>query len=233
MKTINSWSVVGLLAAAAVAAGGCAHKQLDVDSLDEVERLAIVARVVADPKVEAARIDPREGRAYPTATPQEADDALAADLKKQVSAFEVEERLRTAVIGRLPAVPPWSNAMPGVEVATALDAFLVDDRSGPPDYEVLQGRGSNTVLEIVIERYGLHRVGMKTGLYLEGYGRMFLIDGSTLWKSPLKIDDALAMEGESLDVVTLRKGGYRDALIDIVGRLGEKVARDLAGEGKQ
>ena len=230
MRTNNRWNVVGTLAVVAVAAGGCAHKQLDTGSLDEVERLAIVARVTADPQVEAARVDPREGRAYPTATPEEADQALAAELKKQVSSFELEERLRSAIVGRLPATPPWSNAMPSVEVATALDALLVEDRSGPPDYEALLAHGSNAVLEIEIERFGLHRVGTKTGLYLEGRGRLFKIEGGTLWKAPIKFDDARALEGESLDVVALRKGGYRDALIDLIGRVGETVAQELRGE---
>jgi hypothetical protein len=120
--------------------------------------------------------------------------------------------------------------MPAVEVATALDSLLVDDRSGPPDYRPLAARGCNSVLEVVVDDFRLKQTAGKNGFAIQGMARLFKLDGSTLWRFPFAIDDSADPQAAPLDLEAVRKGGYRDALIDIVERLGTQLAADLAGD---
>lgn len=220
--------LTALVGAAASLLCACAHKPLDPRSLEEVRRLAIVVRVVEAAAVNVARANSGEGRAYPELSPADADAALAAQLAQQVGVFELEERIRAALVSRLPPLPPWTDSMPSIEVATSLDWLLVDDRSGPPDYRTLAARGSNSVLEIVVERHGVrHRAG-KTALFARGNARLFLLDGRTLWKAPFEVDQTADPEAPALDVVELRDGGYRDALVGLVGSVTEQIAKELS-----
>jgi hypothetical protein len=228
MLTSSPFRLAALVGVAASLVCACAHKPLNPQSLQEVRRLAIVVRVVEAAEVDVARVDSDEGRAYPELSPKEADAALAAQLAQQVGGFELEERIRAALVSRLPPTPPWSTAMPSIEVATSLDWLLVDDRSGPPDYRLLAKRGSNSVLEVVVESHGVRRAAGKTALFARGNARMFLLDGSTLWKAPFDIDQTADPEAEALDVVELRDGAYREALTDVVGNVTDLLAKELS-----
>jgi len=211
---------------------GCSgHRRLDVDKLQRLQRIAIVARVSsAGPRVDVATVEPREGRAFPTSSPEQADKALAAALERQVKAFELRERLRVAMQGNLPASRPWTNVMPAVEVATALDALLVEDRSGELDYAALKQYGGDAVLELAVHEYGLRHRNGKTTLYVKGQGRLFTLEGSELWRFPFSPDDEQFQPEVEVDVVALRDGGYRDALVELFDRIAEKLGADLSGE---
>ena len=222
-------SLVGrvLLTAALLGAGCSRYRALDPDHERELHRVAILAHVDSGPVVQVAQVDPKEGRAYPTLAPAEADKKLAGALLGQVRRFELQERLRAALVERLPARPPWTTTLPAVEVATALQSLLVEDRSGDIDYKALWSRGADSVLELTVSEFGVHTVKGRTGLYLKGDGRLFTREGSTLWKAPLDLDDALDLNAEPANVVALRDGGFREAIIGLVGRLSERLADDL------
>ena len=118
-----------LVGAGLLLAAGCAHTQLDAGSVRDITRLAVVVRAAAGPTVTVARSNSREGRAFPDKSPADADKALQEVLAKQVSVFEIEERVREALMAKLPGSPPWSTAMSASQVATALQSFLVVDHS--------------------------------------------------------------------------------------------------------
>lgn len=193
---------------------GCAHKSLNPAALETIERPAIVLRALRDPELSLA----------------ERDASQEPRLRGRLNAFQMNERLRSAVIAHLPNVEPWTSIMPSVEVATALDLLLVQDRAESPRYELLKERGSNTVLEIKVERSGLRYNPKtdKTGFFLEGSARLFHIGGSTLWRAPLALDSTVLPEFPGLVPAELSHDGYFDALNDFLFRLTESMGAELS-----
>lgn len=227
MFTPSRWLPYAL---AVVAATGCAATQLRPGAVRDVRKLAVVVRVSGGPTVEAARKDPREGRAFPTLAPDEADLRLQEVLARQVTLFELEQRIREAILARLPAEPPWSTAMSAAEVATAQQSLLVVDRSTPVDYEALHAAGADAVLEMRVTSWGVAR-NLRTGLHLRGDGRLLRLPGrSAVWADRLDTDLSTEPEGEGVDVVALKDGGFREAVIALVGRLAGRIAGQLGGE---
>jgi hypothetical protein len=208
---------------------GCAHKQLTAGSVQDIHRLAIVVRVAGAPVVDVARKDPREGRAFASLPPAEADQRLQEAVAKQVTVFELEERIREGLVAKLPAAPPWNAVMSAAEVATVLQSFLVVDHSTPVDYGALNSAGADAILELRVTEWGLINAG-KTGLFLKGDGRLMKLPGrSTIWADTLDIDLAKDPEAEAADVMALRNGGFREAVIGLVGRLADRLAPELGG----
>ncbi len=199
--------------ALALLLAGCAHKSLRAGSLSDIHRLAVVVRVTSESRV---------------ALGGQADEALATALKRQVKRFEVGSRLREAVLSRLPSTPPWSQALSEVEVATALESLLVDDKMQPVDLEALRARGADGVLQLDVTEWGLHSAQGKPGLYLRGEGRLTRIDGALLWGASIDHDDLADPAAEAADPIALRDGGFRDAIIGLLGRVGERLAGQLA-----
>lgn len=198
----------------AVLLGGCAHKSLNPDALKAIDRPAIVLRAQSAPELSLA----------------ERDASQVQRLRGRLNAFQMGERLRSAVIAHLPNVEPWTSIMPSVEVATVLDLLLVQDRAETPRYELLKERGSNTVLEITVKRSGLHYNPKtdKTGFFLEGSARLFHIGGGTLWKAPLALDSTRIPEFPGLIPSELSHDGYFDALNDFLFRLTEAMGAELS-----
>jgi hypothetical protein len=212
---ILSLSLVVLIAAPLTSLlAGCAHKQLDPSSLKSIERPAIVLRPLSDPELSLSQAD--------------ADQTNR--LRGRLNAFQISERLRSAIIAHLPSVEPWTSIMPSVEVATVLDLLLVQDKAEKPRYELLQEKGSNTVLEVTVRRCGLrfNAETNKTGFFLEGEARLFHIGGSTLWKAPLNLDSTLLPEFPGLVPAELSHDGYFDALNDFLFRLTDPMGLELA-----
>ena len=145
----------------AILTSGCAHKSLSPSSLKTIDRPAIVLRMLGEPELSLSE--------------QDADQVPR--LRARINAFQMSERLRSALIHHLPNVEPWTDIMPSVEVATALDTLLVQDKAEAPRYELLTQKGSNTVLEIVVFRAGLHfnPKTKKTGFFLDGKARLFAL----------------------------------------------------------
>lgn len=208
---------------------GCAHSQLTEGSLTDVRRLAVVVRASAGPTVAVAKGG--DNRAYPTMSTADADDRLKEALAKQVTVFEVEERLRATLMARLPESPPWSTAMPAAEVATVLQSLLVVDRTQPLDCDALRGAGADAVLELKVTEWGVRAEAGKTGLFLKGDGRLFRLPGkSGVWANTLDIDLSKDPESESADAIALRNGGFREAVIALMDKLSVRLAGQLAAK---
>ncbi len=208
-KHAAAWTI-----ALAVLLGGCAHKSLHPGDLQKVDRPAVVLRALSDPELLLA----------------ERDAAQAPRLRGRLNAFQMNERLRSAIIAHLPSAEPWSSIMPGVEVATVLDLLLVQDRAESPRYELLRDKGSNAVLEVTVKRSGLRYNPKtdKTGFFLEGSARLFFIGGGTLWKAPLALDSTRIPEFPGLEPSELSHDGYFDALNDFLFRLTEAMGTELS-----
>ncbi len=156
----------------ALAAIGCSHTQLSGADLDRVQRPAYVGRVAegAGPKA-AGGTEPAEAQ-------------LASAMNAAIGKFEVSERLRSQVSVALKSEKPWSNAVPASQVASALETFLVERVPAlPPDYDRLKPTGADSVVELVVQEYGLRPESGRSQSYVRGYARMFLLaDGSELWR---------------------------------------------------
>ena len=209
---------------------GCAHSQLTEGSLTDVQRLAVVVRAMPGPVVSVATRNAAENKAFPTLAPAESDKRLREALAKQVTVFEIEERLRATLMARLPQVAPWSTAMAAAEVATALQSLLVIDRTQPLDHDALRAAGADAVLELNVSEWGVKHEG-KTGLYLEGTGRLYRLPGkSGVWANSLDLDLAADPESDAADVVALRSGGFREATIALIEKLSVRLAGQLAAK---
>ncbi|MBI5546078.1 MAG: hypothetical protein HY901_19475 [Deltaproteobacteria bacterium] len=208
---------------------GCAHRQLSADSLSDVRRLAVVVRAIPGPRVAVATADAREHRVYPTLSPSEADKQLQEVLAKQVTVFELEERIRAELLKRMPAVPPWTTSMPPADVATALQSLLVVDRTTPLDLKALRAAGADAVLELRVTGWGV-AVKSKAGLYLQGQGRLYSLPSeSGIWSDSLDTDLAVDPEVEAVDAVALKNGGFREAIKVLVDRLVARIGPELSG----
>ena len=134
------------------------------------------------------------------------------------------------VMAHMPEAPPWSTAIPAAEVATVLQSLLIVDRNVPIDYDALRGAGADAVLELKVTEWGVKFDG-KTGLYVKGDGRLFRLPGkSGIWANTLDIDQTQDPEAEAVDVVALRGGGLREAIIGLVEKLSARVAGQLAAK---
>jgi hypothetical protein len=194
-----------------LAALSCTHAQLSGADLDRVQRPAYVGRV-------AEGAGPR------------APDATAAQLAAMNAAigkFEVSERLRSQVAFALKAEKPWSSAIPASRVASALETLLVERvPSVPPDFNRLKPLGADSVVELVVEEYGLQ---LGTGqTFVRGYGRMFLLaDGMELWRTDFQ------RSGQSQGLPALDTAGLASnasAYGDQLRALLDSAALGLAGE---
>ena len=200
---------------AAAFLSGCAHKAFNPASLKTIERPAVFVRAKSEPILELS----------------EADAAHEKRLRARLNAFQMSERLRSAIVHHLPPVEPWINIMPSVEVSTALDRLLVQDTAEEPRYELLKQHGSNTVLEVFIDASGLryNPKTKKTGFFLEGSARLFHIDGDTLWKAPFSMDSTLLADFPGLIPGELSHDGYFDSLNDFLFRLTQTAMSELSG----
>jgi hypothetical protein len=166
---------------------GCAHSNLEGTDLDKVQHPAFVSRVAdeAGPRVNVYRSDSAQAAKLAGASPEDADKKLEETLKPALTRFEAAERLRSHVHAEIQSEKPWSQAVPPSQVASALETFLVQEVPGsPPDYSRLKPLGADSVVEFVIEEYGMRTEKGVTQTWVRGTGRMFRLgDGSVLWRS--------------------------------------------------
>lgn len=218
---------IGISAAILVALAGsaCAPHRLDPGDARDLRRLAVISRVKKGPTAAVSR-DPAGA---PARGAEESDRALAEALARQVRAFELAERLRSSLLAHLPATRPWTQVMPPIEVATALDALLVEDATSPVNYDALRARGADSVLLLEVSDYGVHSRAGATGLFVKGQGKLFVLGGPTLWLGRLDYDQ-LDPGGDPADPAALRSGGFRDAVIELLDRMSTRVAASMAGE---
>ncbi len=230
MRTIVSVAVVAI----AFGAVGCARTQLRPSDLERFSRPAFVSRIEenAGPVTEVFRSDttykPKLDREKIAVA--EADRRLKLKLEKGVSRYEISERMRATTFARLPKTSPWTNTVDQAQVASALQTYLVQEvPADVPDYNLLRPLGADAVLEFVVERYGVRSNQGKAGLFVEGYGRLFLLDGGKLWHRAFKIDQVDA-KAATLDPFRAAKDPtlFRDQMALLVDSVAAQFAKDLS-----
>lgn len=205
---------------------------VDATRLASARRVAIVSRLERGPSVRFARVDAAAAALVSGARDAAAaDDQIAAALARRMGRFELTERLRGELVRRLPERPPFTDVVPPADVATALETLLVDTGGEPPDFDSLRQLRADVALDVAIHDYGVVRREGKTGLYGRVTAHLFTLSGrATLYRRSLEIDD-LRDGRTDLDAAGLVRGegGWRDALLDAVGRIAQAIAVDLGG----
>jgi hypothetical protein len=231
MNFSRSWLLAAVLFA------GCAHNSLSSGELDSVQRPAFIARTLANagPK---GRVFDSDG-AYKTKlngmNPSEADRRLVKKLARGMNRWEVSERLRASTAALLPKDAPWNNAVDPADVARVLQSLLVEEEgAGSPDYQLLKGVDADSVIEIVIEDYGLRSSSGKAGPFVRGYGRMFkLRSGQEMWHRSFEVDQV--SDGEAnLDPFRVAKTPelFRTEMASLIDAVAEQFAKDLTPQGR-
>jgi hypothetical protein len=225
----------------------CAHKPLAGADLDRVHQVAFIARIAdeAGPKSTVFRDDSsyRPKLAPRHIDDKEADRRLAvvlaqgtrADAKRgtketrSMSRFEVADTLRAETLGRLPSESPWREVIDPVLVARSLESFLVQEvPANAPDYERLRAHEVDTIVEIVVEEYGMRSADGKAGVYLLGFARMFRLDGGELYHRRFESDDLKSgLEGIDPFKVARDASIFSARLKQILLGVSEQIAQDL------
>lgn len=211
---------------------GCGTTRLSGASLDRVVQPAFISRIEeqAGPKSVVFREDDTYGEKLKKLEPKEADRRLVAKLVKAVTRFEISERLRVNTINQLPQERPWTSIIDAARVATALESFLVEEvPANAPDYDLLVPLGADTVVEFVIEDYGMRSEKGHAGAYVKGYGRMFTLDGrNEVWRRPFHVDQIDA-GAPHLDPFRVGKDPdlFRQAITSLLDVVAERFAKDL------
>lgn len=211
---------------------GCASQRLSGASLDRVQRPAFISRIEleAGPKSLVFREDSSYGGKLKKLEPKEADRRLQVKLMQAVTRFEVSERLRVHTFSKLPKDYPWTATVDPARVATVLESFLVEEvPANAPDYDLLTPLGADTVVEFVVEEYGMRSVKGHAGAYLKGYGRMFTLNGrSEVWRHPFEVDQ-VEMGAEHLDPFKVGKNPelFRLAMTSLLDTVSEEFVKEL------
>jgi hypothetical protein len=163
----------------------------------------------------------------------EADRRFQRRLIKGMGRFEVAERLRAVTLSLLPKEAPWSDTVDPARVAELYQTYLLEEEGGkPPDYARLRELGADSVVEIVVEEYGMRSAGGKAGGYLSGYARMFTLEGHELWRRSFRVDP-LASGQAALDPLAVAKDPnlWRNTMQSMLDAVASQFARDLSPVG--
>jgi hypothetical protein len=207
--------------------------------LDRVRRPAFISRIEieAGPKSRVFREDSAYREKLKKLEPKEADRRLQAKLAAAVSRFQISERLRANTFRQLPREErPWVNTVDPARVATVLESFLVEEvPANAPDYDLLAPLGVDTVVEFVVQEYGMRSRGGKAGAYIQGYGRMFkLKDRSEIWRMPFQVD-RVAEGAEHLDPFKVGKDPslFRQAMTAMLDEISDRFAQELTPKDRK
>jgi len=226
-------SLLRLLLIVTVLLGGCAHLTLSGKELDRIQQPAFVSRIEenAGPQALVFREDGRYRPKLKKLEPREADRRLVLKLQKGITRFELSDRLRVATLKRLPEVRPWTRTVDPARVATVLESYLVDEvPANLPDFDLLKPLGADTVVEIVIEAYGLKSEKGSAYAFLEGHARLFRLDnGAELWRTRFS-RDGKTEERPGLDPLMVARDPerFRLELVELVDGLAEVLAAELS-----
>jgi hypothetical protein len=212
---------------------GCAHANLEGSDLDKVQHPAFVSRVAdeAGPKVNVYRSDSAQAAKLTGSSPEDADRKLEESLKPALSRFEAAERIRSHVHAAIQSERPWSQAVPPSQVASALETFLVQEVPGsPPDYGRLKPLGADSVVEFVIEGYGMRTEKGVAQTWVRGTGRMFRLgDGGELWHSGFSGTSTEAGL-QPLDPAALSSDprAFHEQMVAVLDSVSVRLARQLS-----
>ena len=211
---------------------GCASQRLSGASLERVARPAFISRIEdgAGPKSLVFREDSAYGGKLKKLEPKEADRRLQVKLANAVTRFEISERLRVNTFTQLPRERPWTATLDPARVASVLESFLVEEvPANAPDYDLLAPLGADTVVEFVIQDFGMRSEDGRAGAYLVGYGRMFTLDGRReLWRRPFRVDQ-VESGAEHLDPFKVGKTPelFRLAMTSMLDEVAARFVEDL------
>jgi len=220
------------LLALALSTVGCASQRLAGADLDRVRRPAFISRIEdgAGPKSFVFREDSAYGGKLKKLEPVEADRRLTVKLQQAVTRFEVSERLRVNTLSQLPREAPWAHTVDPARVASVLESFLVEEvPANAPDYDMVASLGADTVVEFVVQEYGMRSEKGHAGAFLRGYGRMFTLDGrSEVWRRPFEVDQVEA-GAEHLDPFKVGKNPdlFRQAMTAMLDQVAAGFVKDL------
>ena len=212
---------------------GCAHANLEGSDLDKVQHPAFVSRVAdeAGPRVNVYRSDSAQAAKLGGTSADAADRKLEESLKPVLSRFEAAERLRSHVHAAIQTEKPWSQAVPPSQVASALETFLVQEVPGsPPDYTRLKPLGADSVVEFVIEEYGVRTEKGVPQTWVRGTGRMFRLgDGGELWRSGFSGTSTEAGL-QPLDPAALSANprAFHEQMVAVLDAVSVRLARQLS-----
>jgi hypothetical protein len=226
----------------------CSHVALSSTDLNGISRVAFISRIEesAGPQSTVFRDDSsyRSKLAGRKIEDKEADRRLTAvltdgtfekrggerELKfRTISRFELADGLRSQILSLLPPQKPWTSAVSPSEVASVLESFLVKEvPANEPDYERLKTLGADSVMEVVIEEYGMRSQSGKAGVFVRGYARLFRINGGQLYLRRFASDELKAGSvGQDPFAVAKNASLFVEHLRPILTAIAETVARDL------
>ncbi|MFP2959345.1 hypothetical protein ACLEPN_16275 [Myxococcus sp. 1LA] len=216
---------------------GCASQRLAGADLDRVRRPAFISRIEdgAGPKSLVFREDSAYSNKLKKLEPVEADRRLTVKLLQAVTRFEVSERLRVNTLSQLPREFPWTHVVDPARVASVLESFLVEEvPANAPDYDLVSSLGADTIVEFVIEDYGMRSDDGHAGAYLRGYGRMFTLDGRTeVWRRPFAVDQ-ISQGKPHLDPFKVGKDPslFREAMTGLLDEVSQVFVKDLTPQDR-
>jgi hypothetical protein len=226
------------LGAVALLVVGCAHQPLSAQGIEVVQRPAFISRIVegAGPKSTVFRDDSSWAPRLKKLDAKEGDRRLTlklekgSDTERTLSRFVVADTLRSQVLSELPRSPPWTKVAPTTQVAALLESFLVDEvPANEPDVSRLKPLGIDTIIEIVVEDFGLRSAGGKAGVYLYGYARLYQPGGDVLYRRAF-FSDELRAGLEPLDPFEVNKHPaiFATRLKAILLAVAHQIALDLS-----
>ncbi|MFY1828288.1 hypothetical protein ACN47A_20360 [Myxococcus fulvus] len=217
---------------------GCASQRLAGADLDRVRRPAFISRIEdgAGPRSYVFREDSAYGDKLKKLEPVEADRRLTVKLQQAVTRFEISERLRVNTLTQLPREAPWTYTVDPARVASVLESFLVEEvPANAPDYDLVTPLGADTIVEFVVQEYGMRSKKGHAGAFLRGYGRMFTLDGrSEVWRHPFEVDQVEA-GAEHLDPFKVGKNPdlFRQALTTLLDQVALEFVKDLTPKDRR
>ncbi|MBZ4417331.1 hypothetical protein [Myxococcus sp. RHSTA-1-4] len=217
---------------------GCASQRLAGADLDRVRRPAFISRIEegAGPKSLVFRDDSAYVAKLKKLEPVEADRRLTVKLQQAVTRFEISERLRVNTLTQLPQEHPWTRVVDPARVASVLESFLVEEvPANAPDYDLMTPLGADTVVEFVVQEYGMRSKDGRAGAYVRGYGRMFTLDGrSEVWRRPFEVDQVSAGAAH-LDPFKVGKnpGLFREAMTAMLDEVAVVFVKDLTPKDRR
>jgi len=211
----------------------CAHKSLNVAELDTLQKPAFVGRILKDagPKATVFTDDASFREGLRKLTPAEGNRRLANWLRQGLPPQELSDGLRSRTMLHLEHRAPFRHAAEPSRVARALGIFLVQDEAdAKPNYQVLTELNVDSVVEVVIEGYGIRSAQGKIRFWVKGHGRMFrLKGGKVLWKRSFYAEEeASSLPATNPFAMAKDPSMFRNRIHWMLDTIAQRFAEDLS-----
>jgi hypothetical protein len=232
---------------------GCAHHPISSAALGQTKSVALLARVGDDAgpiakvfrsdgaygaRLKARGLDEKDADAQLSKALTVGSFGLKPGAKKtaglellspSISRFEIADSLRATLVSLLPQQAPWIEVVAPGEVARVLESLLVQEAPGTAtDVSRLSTIGVDTVVEIVVEEYGLRSEGGKAGAYLVGSARMYRLAGGEVYRRDFFSDD-LKAGLEPLDALAVLDDAslFASRIKQMISAIALHISKDL------